>query len=281
MKTVLICHAGAVFDREGLARWMASFSELAGVVVLDETAERKRKRVRKELERVGPLRFADVLAFRAYYAARLAAADTAWEQRTLDALARRYPRAPEPRVLVTTSPNTPEAQAFLTELAPTVVIARCKTLLAERIFSIPTAGTFVLHPGICPEYRNAHGCFWALANDDVHKVGVTMLRIDKGVDTGPTYGYFSYPYDELAESHIVIQQRCVVENLDAIRARLEAVVAGTATPLDTHGRPSGVWGQPWLTRYLRWKRRARARARAGVPPVLSPELAGAAAERRA
>jgi hypothetical protein len=30
------------------------------------------------------------------------------------------------------------------------MIARCKTLLAGRIFTIPTVGTFVMHPGICP-----------------------------------------------------------------------------------------------------------------------------------
>ena len=51
-----------------------------------------------------------------------------------------------------------------------------------------------MHPGICPEYRNAHGCFWALANRDLNKVGMTLLRIDKGVDTGPTFGYYTYPY---------------------------------------------------------------------------------------
>ena len=39
-------------------------------------------------------------------------------------------------------------------------------------------GTFVMHPGICPEYRNAHGCFWALANRDLARVGMTLLRAD-------------------------------------------------------------------------------------------------------
>ena len=53
---------------------------------------------------------------------------------------------------------------LLKELAPDLMIARCKTLLKENVFSIPTHGTFVMHPGICPEYRNAHGCFWAIAN---------------------------------------------------------------------------------------------------------------------
>jgi hypothetical protein len=94
MKTVLICHEEAIFDREGLARWMGSFSDLVGLVVLRETAERKRKRIRREIERVGRLRFADVLAFRAYYMARLAAADAAWERGVLADMARRFPALP-------------------------------------------------------------------------------------------------------------------------------------------------------------------------------------------
>jgi hypothetical protein len=262
MKTLLICHDEAPLDKDGLTRWLASFSDVVGLVVLQEPAERKRKRVKRELERVGRLRFLDVLAFRLYYRARLAAQDTAWERDTLRALQARYPApAREVPTLVTSSPNTPEAQAFIAEAAPDVMIARCKTLLAERVFSIPRTGTFVLHPGICPEYRNAHGGFGALANDDVDKVGLTLLKIDKGIDTGPIYGYFSYPYDEVHESHIVIQQRCLFDNLEAVRGRLEEVHAGTAQRVDVRGRPSGEWGQPWLTRYLRWKRHAAARAR--------------------
>jgi hypothetical protein len=30
MKTLVICHDGAALDQEELARWLASFSELAG-----------------------------------------------------------------------------------------------------------------------------------------------------------------------------------------------------------------------------------------------------------
>jgi methionyl-tRNA formyltransferase len=85
-----------------------------------------------------------------------------------------------------------------------------------------------MHPGICPEYRNAHGCFWALANGDSARVGMTLLKIDKGVDTGPVYGHYTYPYDERHESHVVIQHRVVFENLEALREKLEHIAAGDA-----------------------------------------------------
>jgi len=261
MRTLLICHHDDALDREGLARWLAAVSELCGIVEVREPSARAARRIRREIERVGWLRFLDVLAFRVHYRLTRAAGDSKWAAARLDALRARY--APLPQsvpVHLTHSPNDRAAEQFIREARPDLVLARCKFLLRESVFSIPRAGTFVLHPGICPEYRNAHGCFWALANDDPGHVGVTLLRIDKGVDTGPVFGYFRCDYDEIRESHIVIQYRCVLDNLDAIAARLREIHEGAAEPIDTSGRHSRAWGQPWLTRHLRRRRRVAAGA---------------------
>ncbi len=71
-----------------------------------------------------------------------------------------------------------------------------------------------MHPGICPEYETRMDVFKAFTNRDLNKVGMTLLKVDKGVDTGPAFGYYTYPFDEMHESHIVIQHRVVLENLD-------------------------------------------------------------------
>ena len=87
-------------------------------------------------------------------------------------LAARYgPQDVEVPVLRTASPNSDQAVEFIRRLAPDMMFARCKTILAARVFSIPRNGTYVMHPGIVPEYRNSHGCFWALSNRDLDKVG--------------------------------------------------------------------------------------------------------------
>jgi hypothetical protein len=180
MKTLLLCHADAPLDREGLARWLASFSDLVGMIVLHEDRSKLVARSKREIKRVGLLRFLDVVAFRVYYKVVLARKDAATEQRLLESLRARYPALPaELPVLHTPSPNSPEAEQFLHEHRPDVMIARCKVILKERIFTIPTRGTFVMHPGICPEYRNAHGCFWALAQRDTERVGMTLLQISE------------------------------------------------------------------------------------------------------
>src|SRR6185312_6991547 len=185
VRSVLICHAGDDFDREGLAAWLASFTELAGIVVLDETAAQKRARFRRELRRVGPLRFLDVVAMRFYQRLVVAAHDHAWMRQALADMRRRYGAPPAVPQIVAASVNDPEVLGFLRGIAPDLMLARCKQLLKKKLIDLPRLGCFVLHPGICPEYRNAHGCFWALAERDLDRVGMTLLKVDAGVDTGP------------------------------------------------------------------------------------------------
>jgi len=257
MRTVLICHAGDDLNRIGTARWLASFTDLAGIVIIEEGGLSTWRRVRYEVRRSGWLRFLDVLAFRVYYRLFLASADHQQEQAILADICSRYPElSASTRIFRTPTPNSPETARFLRECTPDLVIARCKVLLKESIFTLPRAGTFVLHPGICPEYRNAHGCFWALANRDLSNVGLTLLKIDRGIDTGPVYAYYRYAFEEAIESHIVIQHRSAFENLDSIAEKLREIQQGVAQPMDIDGRTGDVWGQPWLSTYLRWKRQA-------------------------
>ena len=228
---------------------------LAGLLIIRDGRGRRWRAIRREMKRVGLLGLVDVAAFRAY--ARLAhrRRDAMWEESQIAQLRARYPAdLAQVPTLTVSSPNSPEAKAFLEQLRPDIAVARCKVLLRKEIYEIPRAGTFVLHPGICPEYRNAHGCFWALANRDLGRVGMTLLRVDAGVDTGPVYFHGTCTYDERRDSHIVIQQRAVIDNLDAIGRTLTALARGEhVPPVDVGGRRSAAWGQPRLTRYLRWK----------------------------
>ena len=257
MRTVLLCHAEDVLTRDGLSRWLGSFSELVGILLVEEDGGRRRERVRSEVRRSGWLRFLfDVLPFRLWRRVFHARAERAWRHATLAKLRAAYPAAVDVPTCTVSDPNAEAARAFLAELAPDLALARLKSLLRPEVFRIPAQGVFVLHPGVCPEYRNAHGCFWALASGDPERVGATLLRIDEGIDTGPVYGYYTYDFDPKTEPPGVIQGRVVYENLDAIQATLDAVVAGTAQPVDTQGRTSRVWGQPRLSAYFRIGRRA-------------------------
>ena len=236
---------------------------MAGLILIRDRPGRRWRAARREITRVGLLRFADVVAFRLYARVFLARKDARWIDRTVHQMQERFPADLDsiPCVVVT-SPNSEAAGTFMARLAPDLAIARCKMILTPNIFQLPRVGTFVMHPGICPEYRNAHGCFWALANRDLERVGMTLLKADAGIDTGSVYLQAGCEFDEVTESHTVIQHRVVLDNLDTIGRILTALCRGErVATIATAGRRSATWGQPQLTAYLRWKRAARARSR--------------------
>ncbi len=251
---VLICHGNDPVDRQGLAAWLASDFSLVGIVSLRDPSGSMLRKLRREFRRVGLWRLLDVILFRLYYQLRQARSDARWVRNKVAEMQVRYPAViSQVPVLEAPDPNTPVVRDFIAGLQPDLVIARCKYILRPCIYDIPRFGTYVLHPGICPVYRNAHGCFWALVNRDLDNVGMTLLKVDDGIDTGPVYLQASYDFDEARESHVVIQQRVVLENLDAITRVLYAVCNNTASPRTMHDYPSINWGQPWLTAWVHWQ----------------------------
>ena len=242
---------------------------LAGLIVITDSPRRLLGVAKREVRRVGWLGFLDAAAFRLFSRIWLRKRDEAWKKEELARLRLRYPAnlSCVPRMFVA-DPNAEEAREFLQKNAPDLIVARCKFILRPEIFQLARIGSFALHPGICPEYRNAHGCFWALVNRDTNRVGMTLLKIDRGVDTGPVYLHASCPIDEVRESHTVIQYRVVLENLEAIGRTLIAICEGrNPATIPTAGRKSAVWGQPRLTSYLRWKKSARQNNASRIPAV--------------
>jgi hypothetical protein len=261
---VLICHEQDSFDREGLARWLACTMHLAGIVVIRDGVGRLRRAVKHELRRVGWLGFADVLAYRLFDRLWLARQNAAWTRDSVAQMRRQFDTSLDgvPQIVVR-DPNSELARTFLAAMAPDLLIARCKFILKPETFGLANRGAFAIHPGICPEYRNAHGCFWALANRDLDRVGMTLLRIDKGVDTGQIFLQAGCDVDERRDSHTIVQYRAVLDNLAAIGQTLVALGRGEhVAPISVEGRRSAAWGQPRLTSYARWQWLARQERRA-------------------
>lgn len=256
-RIVLLCHHDSQVALKVLIRWIPSFADLVGLVIIREP-ERAMKwaRARKELRRSGMLGFLDMLAFRIYYRIFLAAKDERRVSELIRHLQDHYPQSlVSPPTIEVQTPNHPDVVKFLTSVEADFSIAYCKHLLKKDVFSVPRHGTFVLHPGKCPEYRNSHGCFWALANGEPEKVVLSLLRVDEGVDTGPVFGYFTSSFDACAESHVIIQHRVLLDNLEALADAFREIFAAERVPLLLKDLPSASWGQPRLSNYLRYRKR--------------------------
>ena len=80
---------------------------------------------------------------------------------------------------------TPEATAELAALKPeAMVVVAYGLILPKAVLSIPPRGCFNIHASILPRWRGAAPIQRAVLAGD-RESGVTIMRMDEGLDTGP------------------------------------------------------------------------------------------------
>jgi methionyl-tRNA formyltransferase len=94
----------------------------------------------------------------------------------------------QPRTL-----RDPTVQAQLAELKPEViVVAAFGLLLPQPVLDLPPRGCINVHASLLPRYRGAAPIPAAILNGDAH-TGITLMRLDAGMDTGPIIAQASLP----------------------------------------------------------------------------------------
>ncbi len=79
-----------------------------------------------------------------------------------------------------------EAYDYFRRLAPdAVVIIAYGQIAPARLLEFPRLGWINLHASLLPKYRGAAPINWAILNGET-TTGLTTMRIDAGLDTGPT-----------------------------------------------------------------------------------------------
>jgi methionyl-tRNA formyltransferase len=79
-----------------------------------------------------------------------------------------------------------EAVAYFSRVAPdAVVIIAYGQIIPQRLIEIPRLGWINLHGSLLPKYRGAAPIHRAIINGET-RTGLTTMRIDAGLDTGPT-----------------------------------------------------------------------------------------------
>lgn len=93
-----------------------------------------------------------------------------------------------------------DEQNRIRELKPDVMVVTAYGLiLPEAVLSIPRFGCINIHPSLLPRWRGAAPIQRALESGDL-ETGITMMQMDKGMDTGPILKQEEYLYrgDETA-----------------------------------------------------------------------------------
>lgn len=103
------------------------------------------------------------------------------------AIALRIPRIQPARV------RAPEAIAELTALQPDLgVLADYGQIIPRPVLDLPPHGILNVHPSLLPRHRGATPIPATIASGD-DRAGVTIIRMDDGIDTGPIVARQSWP----------------------------------------------------------------------------------------
>lgn len=79
--------------------------------------------------------------------------------------------------------------------ADVFVVAAFGQLLSEEILAMPKYGCINIHASLLPKYRGAAPIQWAILNGE-KETGVTIMQMDKGMDTGDMLLKCAVPVDE-------------------------------------------------------------------------------------
>ena len=107
-----------------------------------------------------------------------------------------------------------------------IAVAGFHWLLPPAVFQLPALGAINLHPSLLPRHRGPWPLFWIYHSDD-HETGVTVHRIDAGMDTGPIVlqERFTLPrgYDVT-----MLNRRNAERGGELLAAALDSMAAGIA-----------------------------------------------------
>jgi methionyl-tRNA formyltransferase len=97
-------------------------------------------------------------------------------------------------------------------------------ILRRDVLDGPRLGCVNVHASLLPKYRGAAPITWAVVRGET-ETGVTLMKLDEGMDTGPTFTRVATPID-LDETAGALGERLARIGGDAVREWLGRYVAG-------------------------------------------------------
>ncbi len=86
------------------------------------------------------------------------------------------------RIYRLSNPNGPECIELLKTLSTDLLVLAGAPILKSDVIQTIKVAVLNAHPGLLPKYRGVDVISWALLNGD--PIGVTIHRVDAGIDTG-------------------------------------------------------------------------------------------------
>jgi len=108
-----------------------------------------------------------------------------------------------------------------------LVLADYGQIVPQELLDLPRHGALNLHPSLLPRYRGASPIPAAIIAGD-HETGVSLIRMDAGLDSGPIIAQRRVPVDP-ADSAISLESRLAVAAAELLSDSLEPWLDGALT----------------------------------------------------
>ena len=128
----------------------------------------------------------------------------------------------------------PDAVARVAAEAPDlIVVVAYGHILPKSILDIPRLGCINVHASLLPKYRGAAPINWAVARGET-VTGITIMRMDAGMDTGPMLHVREMPIGEEVTAEALFSKLSLL-GAEALREALRRLREGTLdeTPQDS------------------------------------------------
>ncbi len=93
--------------------------------------------------------------------------------------------------------NDDDCLEILNKEKPHTLVVYGTSILKDEVINIPYNYILNIHNGIVPKYRNVHSELWAYINRDFLNIGVTIMHLDSGIDTGDIAAQERLDVDEI------------------------------------------------------------------------------------
>ncbi len=121
--------------------------------------------------------------------------------------------------------KNPEAQAALAAYAPDLmVVVAYGLILPQVVLDLPVHGCVNVHASLLPRWRGAAPIQRAILAGDL-KTGITLMRMEAGLDTGPMLAKASCPIGP-ADSAADLHDHLATMGGELLGAQLEIILAG-------------------------------------------------------
>lgn len=224
-----------------LVNHLAERFRIAAVVVETDRGSIRRKMLRRRLRKLGILRVLGQLLYVAFERAPRPGA-----KRHLDRLLAGQDLTPPDqryRTVEVKRINDPPARDLLREIGPRVVVVAGTSLLRKKLLALSPC-FLNLHCGITPRYRGVYGAYWAVFEGRHDEAGVTIHKVDTGVDTGAIVSRAAIDVEPTDSARSLVAKQ-YLRGAELMADAVGAATRGDLPSLESEGE-SKLWYHPTI-----------------------------------